>query len=83
MITRALCLLSPSLTLSNLVWTKTWGMPPCPRPPLLASISSTAMSFVFEFLQHSWAQKIRSSDAEDLKNWQGFLDSKEKDRQRE
>ena len=56
---------------------------PHPCSPLLASIRYFAMSFVFEFLQHSWAQKRKSSDAEDLKNWQGFLDSMEKDRQRE
>lgn len=41
------------------------------------------MSFIFELLTNSWARAIKDSDKEDLKNWQGFLDSKEKDRQRE
>ncbi|GAX74487.1 hypothetical protein CEUSTIGMA_g1936.t1 [Chlamydomonas eustigma] len=41
------------------------------------------MSFIFELLQHTWSKTIKDADKEDLKNWQGFLESAEKDRERD
>ena len=41
------------------------------------------MAFILSSIQNYWAVASKNQDAEDLKNWQGFLDSKEKDRQRE
>lgn len=41
------------------------------------------MSFVNEFIQGSWALRTRDYDSNDLKNWLNFVETAEKDRQRD
>ena len=41
------------------------------------------MSFVFEYLTSLWGSSRQGADQRDQANWEGFLDSLEKDRQRE
>jgi hypothetical protein len=41
------------------------------------------MAFFFDYIRSSWQDRIEALDANDLKNWQGFLKSVEDDRRRE
>lgn len=41
------------------------------------------MSFFLEYLQYSWASAAKDYDAQDLAAWTKFLDTAEKDRQRD
>ncbi|KAL6758483.1 hypothetical protein V8C86DRAFT_2593250 [Haematococcus lacustris] len=41
------------------------------------------MAFFWEYLNHSWERALKHSDEHALKNWVEFLDSAERDRQRD
>lgn len=41
------------------------------------------MSFLFEYLNALWASNREGADKADQANWEGFMDSIEKDRQRD
>jgi hypothetical protein len=41
------------------------------------------MAFLYEYITHSWSAAAKNYNQDDLKAWTDFLDTAEKDRQRE